>query len=451
MTSYAPDLPASGRRLSVLTRPHEVLAALVLVWAAAVTVFAFQGEEWVWPVGLWATVTSIMTWPVLRGTGRPYLSYRRPLFLLGVAGMAGLPLLVWALTTGWSSEVKFALLLAVVFELGVTAFFASLPPAVGRPVPMLFKPDLVFGDGRLLVAGIIALLLGTRLLVFDPNPEGFPLPVPAGSWYGLLFAIGLGIVPIIPLRGVGKILLRHQRMARGRMRGPLASGLRELVLVVGALDIMYGFHAIFAGANPFADDLIAWSWGGFGLVLASAAVIVVGRGILYKRWVGDPFVKETPAQALGKHLLLLLGLGGLAYGFVTTVTGEWHGFGSGWALGAGIPLLAFAALLLVPGRMLAQHVQRRSLMAQMMATVLPSASERDRRALMAAMLAGVAASPPRHAARIARGMLATFAALPEETRAFMTEERTAVLAALPSETRRRVMRAMDAAMFGQAG
>ncbi len=454
MTSQAIPLPSSARRPPVLTRAPEMLTLLALIWTAAVVVFVVQDDPWVWPAGIWASVTTIMTWPVLRGSGRPYLSYRRPLFLLGVAGMAGLPLLVWSFFTDWSGTVKFSLLLAVVFELGVTALLASLPAAVGRPVPMFFKPDLIFGDGRTLVAGIIALLLGTRLLFFVPEPGAFPVPVPKGSWYGLLFAIGLGIVPLIPLRGVVKLLLRHQRMARGRLRGVLASGLRELVLVIGALDIMYGFHAIFAGANPFADDLIVWHWGGFGVVLGAAALLVVGRGILYKRFlVGDPFLRETPGQALGKHLLAFGGLGALAYGFVTTVSGDWPtDFASGWALGAAIPLLAFAAFLLVPGRLVAQHFQRRSLMAQMLETILPRSSEQDRRAIVAAMLGGVAASPPRHGARIARAMLATFSALPEGTRELMTEERTAVLAALPSEIRRRVMRAMDAAMlFEQAG
>lgn len=452
-TSHALRVSASVKRTPpVLVRAHEVLILVVLIWAAAVAVFVAQDDPWVWPVGLWASVTTIMTWPVLRGTGRSYLSYRRPLFLLGVAGMAGLPLLVWSLFADWSGQVKFSLLLAVVFELGLTALLASLPPAVGRPVPMFFKPDLIFGDGRVLVAGVIALLLGTRLLFFVPPPGAFPVPVPAGSWYGLLFAIGLGIVPLIPLRGVAKILLRHQRMVRGRLDGVVASGLRDLVLVIGALDIMYGFHNIFRGSNPFADDAIVWHWGGFGVVLGAAGLIVVGRGILYKRWVGDPFLKETPAQALAKHLLAFGGLGGLAYGFIVTVSGGWFtDFAGGWALAAAIPLLAFALLLLVPGRLLAQHVQRRSLMAQMIATILPNSSEQDRRALMAALLRGDAEAPPKHARRIARAMLATFDGLPGEIRAFMTEERTAVLATLPPETRKRVMRAMDAAMFGRAG
>lgn len=452
MTSQTLPLPSSTQRPPVLARSHEVLAALVLVWTAAVVVFVAQDNPWVWPTGIWASVTTIMTWPVLRGSRRPYLSYRRPLFLLGVAGMAGLPLLVWSFFTGWSGTVKFSLLLAVVFELGVTAFLASFPPAVARPVPMFFKPDLIFGDGRVLVAGIIALLLGMRLLFYEPPPGGFPVPVPAGNWYGLLFAIGLGIVPIIPLRGMAKILLRFQRMARGRLRGPIASGLRELLIVMGALDIMYGFHNIFRGSNPFTDDAIVWHWGGFGVVLGAAALLVVGRGILFKRWLGDPFVRETPAQSLVKHLLSFAGLGGLAYGFIVTVAGDWFtDFASRWALGAAIPLLAFALLLLVPGRLLAQHVQRRSLMSQMMTTILPRASERDRRAVMAAMLGGVADSPPRHAARIARTMLAIFNALPDDVRAFMTEERMAILATLPTEQRKRVMRAMDRAMLSQAG
>lgn len=452
MTSQAIPLPSSERRPPVLTRAPEVLTLLALIWTAAVVVFIVQDDPWVWPAGIWASVTTIMTWPVLRGSGRSYFSYRRPLFLLGVAGMAGLPLLVWSFFTDWSGTVKFSLLLAVVFELGVTALLAALPQAVGRPVPMFFKPDLIFGDGRVLVAGIIALLLGMRLLFFVPAPGAFPVPVPAGNWYALLFAIGLGIVPIIPLRGLAKILLRHRRMARGRLRGVFASGLRELVLVVAALDVMYGFHAVLAGANPFTDDLVVWHWGGFGIVLGAAALIVVGRGILYKRSIGDPFLRETPTQALAKHLLALAGLGALAYGFVVTVSGRWlTDFASGWALGAAIPLLAFAALLLVPGRLVAQHVQRRSLMEQMMTTILPTSSEQDRRALMTAMLGGVAASPPRHAARIARAMLETFNALPDDIRPLMTEERTAVLAALPPERRKRVMRAIDAAMFGKAG
>lgn len=42
-------------------------------------------------------------------------------------------------------------------------------------MPMFFRPDLVFGDGRVLCCGIIALVLGLRHII------GSPLPPVVGS------------------------------------------------------------------------------------------------------------------------------------------------------------------------------------------------------------------------------------------------------------------------------
>lgn len=111
-----------------------------------------------------------MLWPVARASGRSYLSYKRPLFILGVAGMAGLPFLLRVIMAHWSNLALFLIFYPVVIELGLTAFLASLPPAIARPLPMFFKPDLIFGDGRTLVAGVIAVALGLRIMFWEPTP-----------------------------------------------------------------------------------------------------------------------------------------------------------------------------------------------------------------------------------------------------------------------------------------
>lgn len=61
MTSQAVSVPTSPPGLPILGQGHEVLALLALVWTAAVVVFVVQDDPWVWPVGLWASVTAIMT------------------------------------------------------------------------------------------------------------------------------------------------------------------------------------------------------------------------------------------------------------------------------------------------------------------------------------------------------------------------------------------------------
>jgi hypothetical protein len=125
-----------------------------------------------------------MLWPVGRRLGRPYLSYRRCLFLLGVLSTAYIPAVGFVLQSGLPYWAKVVLWLLLPVDLTVFAILPSLPQAIGRPIRMFFRPDILFGDGRVLCCGTVALLFGIRYLIGPHPPQGVPVAIPRWNWGG---------------------------------------------------------------------------------------------------------------------------------------------------------------------------------------------------------------------------------------------------------------------------
>lgn len=446
---------------------EEVGPALALIWVAAALLYAGTG----WPAwlvfALWGSVTTIMLWPVGRRLGIPYQTYRRPLFVLGVLSMAALPALGIALdvlppnTKDAPYLPRTAALVAAVLVITTFSVVAATRDAIGRPLPMFFRPDILFGDGRVLATGIVAMGISFRFLLGGVPSAEPHLPAPNGSWWGLLFAIGLGLVQTIPLRGMLKLRMRLARVASDRWGGWGAIVLRETYLVLASLATLYGFHNVFMGKVPLVDQTLIGLQaehladsglpGLVSLVLAGLFLVFVRGG--YKRRIGDPFIRETRGQTAVKQILFLIGIIWLIYSFGILMTGR--PFlraplvnGEPAPLALGLALFGWAVLLLGPIRAWAQRNQRLALIGQMATVLLPAMEPERRKAVMLRVMDGLSGcSAPDRVAYVA-AMLQALAAAPEDVRASMAALRLECLAELPPETRKRLMTAMDLATFG---
>lgn len=449
--------PVPGRLPILLEVKEGILPAVIAIWAALVTGFAVWRWQWAIPVAVWATVTTIMLWPVGRGLGRPYLSYRTPYFILGVVSMAYIVFAGFMLQWGrvpfiWKSIVFFGL----VADLTVFGILPGLRGAIARPLPMFFRPDLIFGDGRVLCCGMIAMVLGLRYIIGSPPPAGVPWPVPAWNWWAILIAMATGFIPMIPLRGVTKLLMRIARMRDGAWGGWGAIFLRELFLVVAALAIGYGFHNAFLGAVPFTIPLhteTAGFWTAIAIIAFASTWLIFVRGT-YKRAIGDPFIKETIGQSFVKQIMLVIGLIALYYGLMSLLHMDamhlQHGVGGLRVPGnmaliwpVGLPILLWGLAVLIPFRVLVQHHQREPLVAQMAAVILPSFEPEQRRRVLGKMLRALAQMPEHDRLRYMRIMQGAIQEADEQVRAVMTAARMEALAEISSEERRTCMRAMD--------
>lgn len=437
----------------------EIVPALTLLWTGITIAFIVSHESYLWPAAVWASVTTIMLWPAGRALGHPYFSYRTPLFVLGVISMGYILFTGFSMRTGWAYEVKLGIFLALPVVLSVFAIIPGLPWAISRPIRMFFRPDLLFGDGRVLVGGVISLVLGMRYLVGQTPPD-VDVPVPANwSWYGILFAMAAGFIMIIPLRGIAKLLTRMTRVKDGKLTGWLPLFAKELFLVLALLSIGYGFHNVFAGKVPLRWNLRPDAdgfWPAIGIVLGAALWIIVVRGAYKKLIVGDPFIRETFSQSLVKHALLLVGIGVLFYGFMSLMhfdaqhvamnQDQLRGFNDGKSLAAAIPLMAFGTLLLVPVRAYIQDVQRRAILAQMASTILPTQPEPARRRVMGTMMRTLVELTADQRQRLMRAMIEGLDGASPEVRALMTRTRVEILASMPADDRQALMAAQAAAL-----
>ena len=217
--------------LPVLVEHRPILGILAVLWAVLLFgLFAF-GFSWAPALGIWATVTTVMLWPVGRRLGRRYLSYRTLWFILGVLSMAYIPVAGFVLESSLPYAAKLWVWLLLPLDLTLFAILPSLRPAIGKPIGMFFRPDLLFGDGRVLCCGSVALFFGIRYLIGPHPPEGVPIAIPKWNWWGLVFAMALGFVPLIPLRGMAKLLMRMARLIRGGVGGWGGVILKESLLV----------------------------------------------------------------------------------------------------------------------------------------------------------------------------------------------------------------------------
>lgn len=459
-TPSAESLPAdhSNRLPILLGFRQEILPALVLLWAGIILAFILWRQDFWFPVGLWASVTTIMLWPVGRRLNLVYRQYRSIWFILGVLSMAYILFTGFAMQSDLPFLIRSIIFWGLVVDLTVFAIIPSFGPAIGKPVAMFFRPDLIFGDGRVLCCGIIAMVLGLRYIIGSP-PMGAPWPIPKWNWWAILFAMGGGFIPMIPLRGILKLRMRLTRLRQGRWTGWGAIILREGFLVVTALAIGYGFHNAFLGATPFTTPIRADApgfWTAIGIMVAATLFLIFVRGG-YKKYIGDPFIRETVGQTWAKEILLVVGLIPLFYGLMSLLhmdamhleagVGGLRTFSNAaliWPIG--LPIFLWGVIVLVPFRVLAQIYQRQALVKQMAAVILPRETPEARQRILRQVMAALAEMPPARRLETMQAMQGALNEAPEETRLLMGEARMAAIAELPGEQRRILMASMDRLM-----
>ena len=475
---------------------RRILPVIAILWAVLLGGWALTREPVFWALIPWTTVTTLMLWPVARGLGHRYLSYRTPMFLLGVLSMGYIIFTGLAMQSHWPYSVKLVVFLLLPIDLTVFAILPSLRWGIGRPVRMLFRPDLIFGDGRVLCCGVLALVLGVRYFVGHPAAHGLPIPIPAWNWWAIMWAIGLGFVPLIAIRGVFKILLRVRRIRDDRWYGWPGIVLRELLLVGSVLSIGWGFHNAFHGSTPFVQSHTVfhqYSWVPLSTLLLATLFLVFVRGG-YKKHIGEPFIRETLTQTWIKELLLAGGVLVLMWSFMSILDTEmadvvragyhpvtmfWQSpgdsemahdhmvLGPAWPAGGyvlpgikganlglwnwvGLALVLWGLIVLVPFRVLAQHHQRHAIVAQMAAVIVPGFSEPQRLRVLGKLLSALHDMPVSAATAYMRSMLEALDDAGDSARASMAEGRVGILAQLPAERRNRLMEGM-AGGLGQLG
>lgn len=455
-----PWRPLEGaRRLPILPRfGVDILPALVILWLGLIGGYVVTGRDYLWTLLPWATVTTIMLWPVGRALGRPYLSYRSVGFIIGVISMAYIPLAGFALTAplsfGWKSVIFFGM----VVDLTVLGILPGLRWFIGQPVGMFFRPDLLFGDGRVLATGILSLVLGLRYIIGSPA-MGVPWPLPNWDWYAILFAIVAGLIPMIAVRGLLKLVMRMRRLRDGAWTGWGAILVREGFLVVTMLSVGYGFHHAFMGRPPFTEPILTSDpdfWPALAITVAGAAILILGRGA-YKKHIGDPFILETVLQSFVKQILLVIGAVVLFYGFMSLlhmgpmarqmgINGlrTWDNSARVWQIG--LPFFFWGVLMLVPIRILIQHYQRHAIVAQMAAVIVPNQAPHHAKDLLRRLMLGMLRMDgPRRVAYLVT-MNQALATADPDVREVMTQTMVWVLAELPEGLRDVMMDSQAAAL-----
>jgi len=443
-----PDLPI------LMGFAHEILPVLIVLWGALAVAWALTGQVYTVPIAIWATVTTLMLWPVGHRLGRRYLTYRTGLFVLGVLSMAYIPFIGFVLQSQLPYGAKVVLWLLLPLDLTIFGILPSLRQGIGQPIRMFFRPDLLFGDGRVLCCGIIVTVLGLRYMLGPHPPAGVPIAIPKWDWWGIAYAMAAGFVPIIPLRGMNKLLARMNRLITGRWGGWDGILFKEGLLIIAALSIGWGFHHVFKGAAPFT----AASWHeihealeaghhplGWLLLTLGALWLVVVRGG-YKRAIGEPFIKETRRQTWIKEVLFVVGFLPLFLGFMLLIEGDFGGWNPWPQWLVGLLFFLWGLAVLLPFRVLAQVNQRRAIVQQMAAVVLPAHRSEVRRRVLLQILPGLATLPEEECVAYMRAMQQALDETPEETRQVMAEDRLWCMAQLPSDVRRTLMRRMDLAL-----
>lgn len=438
---------------------EEIFPTVSLLWVLILLLIFLTDWQFLPVLGIWATVTTIMLWPVGRNFGIPYFNYRKPLFILGVLSMVALPSLGFALQYLPKGDISRTWwLLAVVAILTIFSIVAGVKKAVGQPLPMFFRPDILFGDGRILATGVISLGLAMRFL-FGHTPEGTLLPMPKGSWAGLYFAIAFGILQIIPLRGMFKLITRVVRIGTGKLTDWVLQILKESWFLAGSLGIMYGFHNVFMGHVPILENTLEGMapekfavMGKPGLILMafSALFFIFVRGGYKMLACGDPFIKETKGQSAVKALLFLSGYLPFIYGFAHVMEGSApfpRPLPEGPTLFVGLTLLIWGILMLGPIRIVIQRVQRHALVAQMAAMLLPAMPAPIRKRVLEQVIHALADMDEKQRIDHMRSMQEAIMAAPKETQRLMTQARMEVVSEIPTDKRRRILAAMDKVMF----
>jgi hypothetical protein len=271
--------------------------------------------------------------------------------------------------------------------------------------------------------------------------------------------MALGFIPLIPLRGMTKLLMRMARLIRDEWYGWWGIILKETFLAVTILGIALGFHHVFKGWVPFEARF--WeearkaiehrgAWPGLLLMGFGYGWLVFVRGS-YKMRIGEPFIRETVLQTWIKELLYVPGVVALVPGVMFLVEEHFGEFNKPSMLAVGIPFFLWGLLCVTAFRVLAQVNQRRALVQQMVAVVLPAHPPEVRRKVLRKMVASLAEMPERQRLFYIRAMQEALAEAPEEVRSLMGRERLEALAELPPDKRRTVMASMDRVLFETTG
>jgi predicted sugar kinase len=117
-------------------------------------------------------------------------------------------------------------------------------------------------------------------------------------------------------------------------------------------------------------------------------------------------------------------------------------------LAIGIPFFLWGLIVLIPFRVLGQINQRRALVQQMAAVVLPAQTPEVRRTVLTKVMHALAEMPGEQRLNYMRAMQEAINEQPEEVRQVMTDTRVEILAELPSDKRRVLMQTMDKILFG---
>src|SRR5574340_597289 len=96
----------------------KILPVLIAYWVVTAA-FTLFGQPIALVIGSWATVTTIMVWPVGKAVGRKYTSYRTGWFILGVASMVGIPLFGYLIISSTDPVVKTVSLIGLALDIGV--------------------------------------------------------------------------------------------------------------------------------------------------------------------------------------------------------------------------------------------------------------------------------------------------------------------------------------------
>ncbi|PSN94347.1 hypothetical protein B9Q06_09380 [Candidatus Marsarchaeota G2 archaeon ECH_B_2] len=426
----------------------KILPILVAYWIIGVALASASGSGMPLVIAGWLTPTTIMLWPVGRGSGLRYTEYRSPWFIGSVASMAGVPITVYLLIStpmsdAWAKHFLIAFLIAVV--IGLFGVETAHTRAFGKPVKMFFRPDLILGNNRILAGGLAAMAIGMKFMFTDAAPGD----VPHGNWYAFFGIIALGLYQLIPLRGLTKMRMSLGRIINGRSSTGVTI-LKELWLIGGISLMLFFAHNFFGGVTPFTRNVLAGSTPGSLIMVASAALIILLRSA-YKKRIGDPFIKETVAQSLVKDAILVVGMTAYFYGYIAVMVDHFPrtpNLGPNLPLTLiGLTLYVWGVLLLLPVRAWARQQAKKPVIEQMLSVVLPSLDPERRKAALRNMLSGLCTLPERQLERIVRLQFSALQQLSDALRGTLLASQMEALSELPEEARLRMMKTMDKVMM----
>ena len=147
-----------------------------------------------------------------------------------------------------------------------------------------------------------------------------------------------------------------------------------------------------------------------------------------------------------KELLLVAAVVPFFYAFMSMLQGRWLGFNGGYMLLIGLIGFGWGLLMLTLFRVIGQEYQRRALVQQMAAVILPHQEAAVRERVIEKILAALLEMDERRRRAYLKAMNEGLVSASDEARAVMTAVMVAQLATLPEAERAPLMRAQAAAL-----